>query len=353
MERDPVLSHGISNFIKESMMERSDKFSWCICKRCGTLVAFNMKENINICKNCNNDDVAVIQTPYAFKLFIQELETMGIQPRLNTELIDMPIDQAELVRISNAGGGADADGDVDDASDASDASADASDSDDAVAADNIDYSLFNSQIDNFATKNTIIDERTWKDTYDNNFDKIKGGMFDGDEDDEEEDDEEKKQEGGKEDEDEDDEEEDDEEEDDEDDEEDVEEKEDRRQTHTVKEPWKSMSDEYEEEEVADKLADAVYRRKCLDEEGEEYDDECWYEPPIKTITVQQMMLALDKLPRKAQLVITEEGFYSHTEFAAMMLPEPYTIKNKIPKLPDGTQVYRIGHSKQNYDLHNY
>jgi hypothetical protein len=132
-----------------------------------------------------------------------------------------------------------------------------------------------------------------------------------------------------------------------------EEVEDRRQTHTVKEPWKSMSDEYEEEEVADKVAEAVYRRKYLDEQGEEYDDECWYEAPIKTITVQQMMLALDKLPRKAQLVITEEGFYSHTEFASMMLPEPYTIQNKIPRLPDGTQVYRIGHSKQNYDLHNY
>jgi DNA-directed RNA polymerase beta subunit len=188
MERDTVLSHGISNFIKESMMERSDKFSWCICKRCGTLVAFNMKENINLCKNCNNDDVAVIQTPYAFKLFIQELETMGIQPRLNTELIDMPIDQAELVRISNAGAGGGGDADASDASD-SDAGADAndsaaSDSDDANDSAAIDYALFNSQIDNFATKNTIIDERTWKDTYNNNFDKIKGGMFDGDAEDE-------------------------------------------------------------------------------------------------------------------------------------------------------------------------
>jgi hypothetical protein len=196
MERDTVLSHGISNFIKESMMERSDKFSWCICKRCGTLVAFNMKENINLCKNCNNDDVAVIQTPYAFKLFIQELETMGIQPRLNTELIDMPIDQAELVRISNAsaasdGSDSDAGADANDSADAAD-----SDSDDANDSAAIDYALFNSQIDNFATKNTIIDERTWKDTYNNNFDKIKGGMFDGDA--EDEDDEEQEQEGGKE-----------------------------------------------------------------------------------------------------------------------------------------------------------
>jgi len=137
------------------------------------------------------------------------------------------------------------------------------------------------------------------------------------------------------------------------DEDEEEEVEDRRQTHTVKEPWKSMSDEMEEEEVAEDMAEAKHRREYCEKHGEEYDDECWYEPPIKTITVKQMMLALDKLPRNAQLVITEEGFYSHTEFAAMMLPEPYTIQNKIPRLPDGTQVYRIGHSKQNYSGRNY
>ena len=159
MERDTVLSHGISNFIKESMMERSDKFCWCICKRCGTLVSYNIKENINKCRNCNNDDVAVIQTPYAFKLFIQELETMGIQPRLNTEFIDMPIDQLELARAIN-----------DDDDDDND------DSDDKIDIDDdIDYDLFNSQVDNFATKNTIIDEKKWTDTYHKNFDKIKGG----------------------------------------------------------------------------------------------------------------------------------------------------------------------------------
>ena len=133
-----------------------------------------------------------------------------------------------------------------------------------------------------------------------------------------------------------------------DDEEEEEEKEDRRQTHTVKEPWKSMMTEREEEDDADYMGQAEYQRKYCDENGQEYDDECWYESPIKTITVQQMMLALDKLPRKAQLVITEDGYYSDTEFAKMMLPEPYTIKNKIPRLPDGTQVYRIGHSYQNY-----
>jgi DNA-directed RNA polymerase beta subunit len=175
MERDTILSHGISNFIKESMMERSDKFCWCICKRCGTLVSHNIKENINTCKNCNNDDVSVIQTPYAFKLFIQELETMGIQPRLNTELIDMPIDQMELVRGNNARGGDDGSDDgggSDD--DAGAGGAGGNDSDDSSDSD-IDYQLFNSQVDNFATKNTIVDVKQWTDTYDKYNDKIKGG----------------------------------------------------------------------------------------------------------------------------------------------------------------------------------
>jgi DNA-directed RNA polymerase beta subunit len=172
MERDTILSHGISNFIKESMMERSDKFCWCICKRCGTLVSHNIKENINTCKNCNNDDVAVIQTPYAFKLFIQELETMGIQPRLNTELIDMPIDQMELVRGNYARGGDDGSDDdgVDDDGAGGDDSSDSGDSSDS----DIDYQLFNSQVDNFATKNTIVDIKQWADTYDKNKN-MKGG----------------------------------------------------------------------------------------------------------------------------------------------------------------------------------
>ena len=217
MERDTVLSHGISNFIKESMMERSDKFSWCICKRCGTLVSFNIKENINICRNCKNDDVAVIQTPYAFKLFIQELETMGIQPRLNTEFIDMPIDQLELVRGSGGGGAGDSDDGDDNEED--------NEVNDIIENENdIDYNFFNSQIDNFATKNTIADEKVWADTYDN--DKMKGGFVDNDEEDEADEDSEDEDDDSDEDEDDSDDDEDDSDEDEDDDDEDDEDEDD-------------------------------------------------------------------------------------------------------------------------------
>jgi len=259
MERDTVLSHGISNFIKESMMERSDKFSWCICKRCGTLVSYNIKENINMCKNCNNDDVAVIQTPYAFKLFIQELETMGIQPRLNTEFIDMPIDQAELVRSSNAiidrdsgedaGGGNNSDNEDIDTTNINDIDND-NDNDNY---NDIDYTLFNSQIDNFATKNTIVDEKTWKDTYDNLMNKVKGGMYEEEQDEEEQDEEEQDEE---------------EQDEEEQEEEEQEEEEQEEEEQDEQDEQEEEKDEQEEEEQEEDEED-----EAIQEGGDYYEDE--------------------------------------------------------------------------------
>ena len=94
MERDSVLSHGTSLFLKESMMERSDKFSWSVCKRCGIMSVFNpsKKNRIIKCNLCKKDDTVVVQTPYAFKLLTQELQCMGIEMRINTETIDSEID---------------------------------------------------------------------------------------------------------------------------------------------------------------------------------------------------------------------------------------------------------------------
>jgi hypothetical protein len=75
------------------MMERSDKFRWCICKRCGTIPIYSTKLNSSICKNCNYNELAVIETPYSFKLLMQELEAMGLQMRLNVERIEFPTEQ--------------------------------------------------------------------------------------------------------------------------------------------------------------------------------------------------------------------------------------------------------------------
>ena len=95
MERDSVLSHGISSFMKESMTERSDKYSWAVCKSCGVLAVYNKNNNIYKCDLCKNDDIALIETPYSFKLLVQELEAMNIQMRLNTDRVEFPIEQLD------------------------------------------------------------------------------------------------------------------------------------------------------------------------------------------------------------------------------------------------------------------
>lgn len=83
MERDVVLSHGISQFIKEGWMERSDKFKWAICRYCGIMALYG--PFISECKKCKREDIVLIETPYAFKLLIQELECLGLQVRLSPD----------------------------------------------------------------------------------------------------------------------------------------------------------------------------------------------------------------------------------------------------------------------------
>jgi DNA-directed RNA polymerase II subunit RPB2 len=83
MERDVVISHGMSQFVKESMMEKADKYKWAVCKHCGVLANYAPSRNIQECLGCKSHQLAVISTPYSFKLLIQELEAMGIQMRLS------------------------------------------------------------------------------------------------------------------------------------------------------------------------------------------------------------------------------------------------------------------------------
>jgi len=67
-----------------------------------------------------------------------------------------------------------------------------------------------------------------------------------------------------------------------------------------------------------------------------------------TITVAQMIQALQALSQDAELVVTESGYYSYGEFANIMLPEAYTVEGEDEDIAQGTQVFRIGHSHQSY-----
>ena len=86
MERDCVAAHGVMEFTKERFMECSDGFSCHTCRKCGLIAIANPEANIWLCKGCQNTtEFAAVQIPYAYKLLVQELETMNIGSRIFTQ----------------------------------------------------------------------------------------------------------------------------------------------------------------------------------------------------------------------------------------------------------------------------
>lgn len=74
MERDSILSHGISSFLNESVMERSDKYKVQIDNKNGMIT---YDENM--------ESKRTVKLPHAMKLLIQELECMSVGARMVTE----------------------------------------------------------------------------------------------------------------------------------------------------------------------------------------------------------------------------------------------------------------------------
>ena len=86
MERDCIVAHGASEFLKEIMMEKSDNFECFVCKSCGLIGQVNPGTGLYACTSCETTtEFARVRIPYAYKLFLQELESMSICSRLLPE----------------------------------------------------------------------------------------------------------------------------------------------------------------------------------------------------------------------------------------------------------------------------
>jgi len=95
MERDVMLSHGISRFCRERLYDASDKYSIHVCRKCGMTASYNDGANksfvkddysVHLCKTCDNTtDFAKVEVPYAYKLMSQELQTINVVARLITD----------------------------------------------------------------------------------------------------------------------------------------------------------------------------------------------------------------------------------------------------------------------------
>jgi len=78
MERDSILGHGLSHFLKESGMERSDKYTMKIDSTTGLIQGKADEHSVRV------------EVPYAMKLLMQELQTLCVAPRLITGSVKSP-----------------------------------------------------------------------------------------------------------------------------------------------------------------------------------------------------------------------------------------------------------------------
>jgi DNA-directed RNA polymerase beta subunit len=107
MERDVLISHGAANMLTESMMERGDKYFMAVCNKTGLIAIYNPSNNLMLSPSLDGpvqfkmdittEDItinnttkfgrsfSIVNIPYSLKLFIQELQIMGIQVRIITD----------------------------------------------------------------------------------------------------------------------------------------------------------------------------------------------------------------------------------------------------------------------------
>jgi DNA-directed RNA polymerase II subunit RPB2 len=107
MERDSIISHGATEFLKESMLVRGDQYYMAVCNKTGGIAIYNPDRNMFMSPladgplkfvdsldgtSSNIEHVtkfgrsfSVVRVPYVFKLFMQELQAINVKMAIITE----------------------------------------------------------------------------------------------------------------------------------------------------------------------------------------------------------------------------------------------------------------------------
>ena len=107
MERDSMISHGATEFLKESMLVRGDQYYMAVCNKTGGIAIYNPDRNMFMSPladgplkfvdsldgtSSNIEHVtkfgrsfSVVRVPYVFKLFMQELQAINVKMAVITE----------------------------------------------------------------------------------------------------------------------------------------------------------------------------------------------------------------------------------------------------------------------------
>jgi len=87
MERDVFIAHGAMGALKEKFMELSDKYT-VYTNDSGVMCAVNPDKNLIKSFSKKSTKIHEHRIPYAMKLFLQEIATLGISCRLKTNRVD-------------------------------------------------------------------------------------------------------------------------------------------------------------------------------------------------------------------------------------------------------------------------
>ena len=86
MERDAMIAHGLSQFLKERLVDTSDIYNMHVCNICGIIASKVYNKKSYICNSCKGSETSKVTVPYAFKLLVQELMAINILPKIMPEI---------------------------------------------------------------------------------------------------------------------------------------------------------------------------------------------------------------------------------------------------------------------------
>jgi DNA-directed RNA polymerase subunit B len=83
MERDCLVGHGTAMLLKDRLLEESDAYTIYVCERCGKLAFYDIRQRKYVCPMCEGKgSVEPVTVSYAFKLLLQELQSLCLSPTL-------------------------------------------------------------------------------------------------------------------------------------------------------------------------------------------------------------------------------------------------------------------------------